>query len=79
MQSDGSINIKKIIEHQTNTEIHKQNEISKFNEETMQRLNKIFSDEKFIISYKNDTEYPNNPDHLSKKINNFYLITRISL
>jgi hypothetical protein len=78
MQSNGSITIQKIIEHLTNSEIHRQNEISKFNEETMRRLNKIFSDKKFLISYKKDIEYPNNPDDPRKKINNFYLITRIA-
>jgi len=81
MQPDGGINKREIDDHIKHIEIHQQNEISRFNDETMRRLNEIFSNKNFIINYETNPkfEYPNNPDKPNKKINNFYFIRRIAL
>ena len=81
MQPDGGINKRQIDDHIKHIEIHQQNEICRFNDETMRRLNKIFSNKNFIISYETypKFEYPNNPDKPNKKIKNFYFIRRIAL
>jgi hypothetical protein len=83
MQKDGSIPKEKIEEHLRHNDFHLQNQVRRFREETMRRLNAIFSNQEFIISYEinppSTFEYPNKPDEPYKKINRFYLIRRIAL
>jgi hypothetical protein len=80
MDSDGFISKEKIVEHLKEINRHFQIENDDHNKETVEKLQSIFSPEKYSIKYSNNIRYPNNQIEANtkdfRKIFNFYVIKR---
>ena len=78
MEQDGSIPKAEIDKHIMESDYHAAIEKSRHAAETIHRLNIIFPPPQYRIEYIQNYEYPNNPNTPEKRINEFYLITRIT-
>jgi len=80
MDSDGFISKEKIVQHLKEINRHFQIENDDHNKETVEKLQSIFSPEKYSIKYSNNIRYPNNQIEANtkdfRKIFNFYVIKR---
>ena len=80
MNSEGFISKEKIVQHLKEINRHFQIENDDHNKETVEKLQSIFSPEKYSIKYSNNIRYPNNQIEANtkdfRKIFNFYVIKR---